>query len=83
MSRKISFAPLGNLLESQHLKWFYLREQGISPGILNKLRHGKGHIDTRTIERICSILDCQPGEIMEYIPDSVDSINEEVEKNEI
>lgn len=31
--------------------------------------HENGHIDTRTIEALCKYLDCQPGDIMEYVPD--------------
>ena len=34
-----------------------------------KLSEG-GHIDTRTIDALCKFLDCQPGDILEYIPDS-------------
>ena len=30
--------------------------------------HENGHIDTRTIEALCQYLNCQPGDIMEYIP---------------
>ena len=30
--------------------------------------HENGHIDTRTIEALCEYLDCQPGDIMEYVP---------------
>lgn len=25
-----------------------------------------------TLERICAVLDCQPGDILEYVPDSTD-----------
>ncbi|MCS3729748.1 helix-turn-helix domain-containing protein [Bradyrhizobium betae] len=25
-----------------------------------------------TLERICAVLDCQPGDILEYVPDSAD-----------
>lgn len=31
--------------------------------------HDGKHIDTRTIETLCQYLNCQPGDIMEYIPD--------------
>lgn len=62
----ISFDKLGYKLEQQGRKWVYLRENGISPGIVDKLRHGSGHIDTRTIQDICELLQCQPGDIMEY-----------------
>jgi len=70
MENKISFAPLGDLLDQRGKKWFWLREHGISPGIVDKLRHGTGHIDTRTIQKLCDLLDCQPGDIMEYQPDT-------------
>ena len=40
----------------------------ISQLVLQKLRSGGG-IDTRTINRLCKLLDCQPGDIMEYAPD--------------
>ncbi|WP_448044429.1 helix-turn-helix domain-containing protein [Bradyrhizobium liaoningense] len=26
-----------------------------------------------TLERICAVLDCQPGDILEYVPDSADN----------
>ncbi len=47
---------------------YWLRQQGISPTIVNKLRKNE-RIDTDTISRLCKLLDCQPGDIMEYVPD--------------
>jgi DNA-binding Xre family transcriptional regulator len=65
---RISFGKLDALLIERGKKWQYLRDSGISPGIVAKLKNGTGHTDTRTIERVCEILDCQPGDIMEYKP---------------
>ena len=31
--------------------------------------HDGGHIDTRTVEALCKYLNCQPGDILEYVPD--------------
>ena len=31
---------------------------------------GGGHITTRTIDKLCAALDCQPGDLMEYVPDN-------------
>ncbi|GAB2045469.1 hypothetical protein AGATL06_19670 [Agathobaculum sp. TL06] len=45
---------------------YYLRKNGISPSILSKLKNGTGGIDARTIEKLCKLLDCQPGDLMEY-----------------
>lgn len=33
--------------------------------------HDGKHIDTRTIEALCKYLDCQPGDIIEYVPDKL------------
>ena len=29
----------------------------------------ENRVDAKTIDQICSILDCQPGDILEYVPD--------------
>lgn len=42
--------------------------------------HDGGHIDTRTIEILCKYLDCQPGDILEYVPDHPEETPEQ--KNE-
>lgn len=44
-------------------------ENLIGQGTLTNLRNGKGGLDHKTIDRICRVLDCQPGDIMEYVPD--------------
>lgn len=62
----ISFDKLGELLTKKGKKWQYLRDCGISPGIVAKMKDGTGHTDTRTIQKVCEILHCQPGQIMEY-----------------
>jgi DNA-binding Xre family transcriptional regulator len=64
----ISFRKLENLLEKQGKKWQFLRDSGISPGIVGKMKDGSGHTDTRTIQKVCLLLNCQPGDIMEYVP---------------
>lgn len=57
-----------------------LNERGITPSKIRnenimsqsawqKIRTGEGIIDTRTINKICNILNCQPGDIMEYVED--------------
>ncbi len=34
--------------------------------------HERGNIDTRSINSLCAFLECQPGDILEYIPDVSD-----------
>lgn len=62
---EISFLKLEIILKYSNKSWNYLRNHGISPGIVSKLRYGTGHVDTRTIQKICKLLNCQPGDIME------------------
>ena len=33
------------------------------------LRNGTGGLNSKTIGRLCNGLNCQPGDLMEYVPD--------------
>lgn len=46
-----------------------LRKQyHIGESAMSKLRHGE-YVSLDIIDRICKLLNCQPGDIMEYIDD--------------
>lgn len=45
-----------------------LREGIIGQATLQAFRHNK-HVNTKTINNVCRILHCQPGDIMEYVED--------------
>ncbi|MCL2367246.1 MAG: helix-turn-helix domain-containing protein [Oscillospiraceae bacterium] len=65
----IKYDKLFALLKEKGYSSYRLRQEKIvGQSILQKLREG-GDIDTRTIKRFCALLDCQPGDIMEYVPD--------------
>ena len=42
---------------------------GISPATMAKLSANK-IVSLEVIDKICKALDCQPGDVMEYVPDS-------------
>lgn len=64
----IVYNKLFDLLVSKNLKPYDLRKNNIvGVATLEKMRKAEGHIDTRTFEKLCAYLDCQPGDIMEYI----------------
>jgi len=65
----IIYDKLFTLIKERGKTEYYLRQNGISPSILDKLKHGRGGLDARTIEKLCRLLDCQPGDIMEYVID--------------
>lgn len=43
-------------------------EKLIGQSYLQQIRHGE-LVSWKTLETICSLLDCQPGDILEYVED--------------
>lgn len=66
----INFHKLENLLTEQGKTFYSLRKDKIvGTETIKKLQQGYGIIDTRTISNLCEYLNCQPGDLMEYVPD--------------
>jgi len=63
-----------SIMEEKGLKKWDLRQKGINGTVLDKVLSGpltkSKRVDTETINKLCIILECQPGEIMEFIPES-------------
>lgn len=55
------------LLKEKGYSTYRIRKENlISQSALQKMKNGTGSIDTRTLEKLCRALDCQPGDIMVY-----------------
>ena len=52
----ISYEKLFKLLEEKNITTYYLK-------------NGKGNLGTESLEKLCKLLSCQPGDLMEYIPE--------------
>lgn len=50
------------------------RDKIIGQASYKKIKEG-GDIDTRTISKLCKYLNCQPGDILEYVPDQTDKVD--------
>lgn len=46
---------------------YKLRQADVSPSIIEKIEKGTGGLDYRTLDKICRALECQPGDLMEYV----------------
>ena len=69
MAGSISYAKLWNMMDEQGLTSYKIRkEKIISESALQNVRKGKG-ITTDAIASLCGALHCQPGDILEYIPE--------------
>ncbi len=64
----ISFQKLDTVMQIRGVKKYDLRKAGVNASILDKALQS-GNVDTRTISKLCRILQCQPGDIMEYVED--------------
>lgn len=49
------------------------KETGLKETTLWRLRHNKGSATFNTLDLLCKALDCQPGDLLEYIPDKTAS----------
>ncbi|MEH2940885.1 helix-turn-helix domain-containing protein [Lawsonibacter sp. JLR.KK007] len=66
-----------NILEALKGKGYTtykLRKDNIlSQSTLQKLREGKG-LAWENIERLCALLDCQPGDLLEYVKEAAETV---------
>ncbi|MBP2631630.1 MAG: putative transcriptional regulator [Firmicutes bacterium] len=70
----ISYKKLFHLLIDKGIKDSDLRKlSGISAPTMAKIKQDK-IIQTDIINKICAALDCQPGDIMEYVPERKEEI---------
>lgn len=63
----IVYTKLWRTMKERHVTQYQLiNKYHISAGQLSRLRKNQ-NISSHTINMLCEILDCQPGDIMEYI----------------
>ena len=65
----ISYKKLITIFEEKNITSYTIKKENIIGQASWKKIHDGGHIDTRTIESLCKYLQCQPGDILEYIPE--------------
>jgi len=65
----ISYENLWNVMKERGITQYALiKHYNISPAQITRLKRNES-VSTHTIEVFCRILQCQVGDIMEYIPD--------------
>ena len=64
----IKYDKLLALMEKKGVNSYTVKKDNlIGQATFKKIKQG-GDIDTRTIAKLCALLDCQPGDILEYAP---------------
>ena len=63
----IIYDKLIRIFEERNITSYTIRKDNvIGQATLKKIKEG-GDIDTRTIASLCKYLNCQPGDIIEYV----------------
>ena len=66
----IKYEKLFALLKANGINTTKIRRDKImGQGTLTAIKKGTGGLDAKTLNKLCTLLNCQPGDIMEYIPD--------------
>ena len=71
----INYNKLFAMMDKRGLKKYWLRQNGINPKVVNALKNN-ANVNMSTINQLCKLFDCQPGDILEYVPDNIDSADE-------
>ena len=69
MPMKFKIDVLEALKEKGYTTYTLRKENILSQSTLQKLREGKG-LSWENIERICGLLECQPGDLIEYVQEN-------------
>ena len=65
----IIYNKLLKKMDEQGITSYTLKKDNIiGQATFKKIKDG-GDIDTRTISKLCKLLNCQPGDILEYVED--------------
>ncbi len=63
----ISYRPFyDTLLRKGVTEYYLIYKQGMSANTIHRMKHGMA-ISTKTLDELCFILDCQVGDILEYV----------------
>lgn len=68
----VKYDKLWELLKKQGLNKTYLRENGIHPTSIAKMGRNV-YVDLKVLSRICDIMHCDYGDLLEYTQDSNDN----------
>ena len=65
----ITFNKLWNVMKEKGVSTYKLREEcGIDSKTIRRLKANE-NMETKTLNKLCSVLNCKIEDIMEYVPD--------------
>lgn len=77
----ISFRPFRELIKAKHVSTYYLRNKcgvyNLDNKTIERLMHDES-VSTNTIDALCQIFNCDLEDIMEVLPDQIDTDKNDV-----
>lgn len=65
----ITYDKLLKIFAERGITSYTIKKENVVGQSAWKKVHEGGHIDTRTLNALCAYLKCQPGDILEYVPE--------------
>lgn len=65
----ICYDRLLKIFDERKITSYTIRKDNVIGQASWKKIHEGGHVDTRTLDALCKYLNCQPGDLIEYVPD--------------
>lgn len=81
MSITYKFNILDTLKESGYSTYYIRQKNILSQSTVSKLKNNDTSLTIASINIICKLLNCQPGDLLEYVPD--EEIKEETTQKEV
>lgn len=68
MRTMLDYTPMWDTMRKKEISQYSLLKAGIDNKTLDAIKKGK-NITLLTLERICTVLDCSPNEVVRFIPE--------------
>lgn len=65
----IRYDKMLRIFEEKGITSYTMRKNKLMGQATWKKIHEGGHIDTRSIDALCGFLGCQPGDLLEWVPE--------------
>ena len=70
MGVRLKYDVMERLREAGYTSYRIRKEKIMGQDVLQKIRRGEV-VSPTNLSTICALLDCQPGDIMEYVPEVI------------
>lgn len=71
MSIKYKIDVMQALKDKGYSSYYLMKNKIFGQATMTKFRH-KGQLNFNDLNKLCTLLQCQPGDILEYVPDDND-----------